>query len=79
MHTTTDARPGSGARALAQRHPVALFLLLAVGSTYVFSMIPILMAFDVLPGRARPTSWALAWRERPPAFSTSSCWRRHCW
>ena len=39
--TITSGRPGTGLTALVQRHPIAVFLVLALGSVYVLSVIPI--------------------------------------
>lgn len=54
VHTTGVERPGTGLKAAVQRHPVAAFLLLALGSVYLLSVIPILMQYDVLPGKTFP-------------------------
>jgi CAAX protease family protein len=42
-----------------QRHPLAAFLLLALGSVYVLSVIPILMQYDVIPGKNFPSRLGL--------------------
>jgi membrane protease YdiL (CAAX protease family) len=42
-----------------QRHPLAAFLLLALGSVYVLAVIPILMQYDVIPGKAFPSRLGL--------------------
>ena len=54
MDTTVAERQGSGLTALVQRRPIAAFLLLALGSVYVLSVIPILMQYDVIPGKNFP-------------------------
>jgi uncharacterized protein len=54
MGTTVAERQGTGLRAVVQRHPVAAFLVLALGSVYVLSVIPILMQYDVIPGKTFP-------------------------
>jgi membrane protease YdiL (CAAX protease family) len=51
---TVAVREGTGPKVLVQRHPVAAFLVLALGSVYVLSVIPILMQYDVIPGRNFP-------------------------
>jgi membrane protease YdiL (CAAX protease family) len=51
MPDASHTRSRSRFSALASRHPVALFLVLALGSVYVLSIIPILMQFDVIPGK----------------------------
>jgi len=47
-----DRRP-SALAALARRHPVALFLGFVLVGVYVLSLVPILMQFEVLPGKTR--------------------------
>jgi membrane protease YdiL (CAAX protease family) len=54
MNTTLAERQRTGPKALVSRHPIAAFLLLALGSVYLMSIIPILMTFDVIPGKAVP-------------------------
>src|ERR671917_2767316 len=54
MDSTVAERQGTGLRALVSRHPVAAFLVLALGSAYLLSVIPILMQYDVLPGKTFP-------------------------
>ena len=54
MNTTLAERQQTGLKALVSRHPIAAFLLLALGSVYLMSIIPILMTFDVIPGKAVP-------------------------
>jgi membrane protease YdiL (CAAX protease family) len=54
MLDSLETRPRSRFAALAQRHPVALFLMLAVAASYALSLIPILMQFGVIPGRLIP-------------------------
>jgi len=48
-----DRRP-SAVAALARRHPVALFLGLVLVGVYVVSLVPILVQFEVLPGKTLP-------------------------
>jgi membrane protease YdiL (CAAX protease family) len=59
MATITSGRPGTGPTALVQRHPIAVFLVLALGSVYVLSVIPILMQYDVIPGKNFPSRLGL--------------------
>src|SRR3712207_4240866 len=59
MQTTVAERHGTGLKALVQRHPIAAFLLLALGSVYVLSIIPILMQYDVIPGKNFPARLGL--------------------
>jgi membrane protease YdiL (CAAX protease family) len=59
MATITSGRQGTGPTALVQRHPIAVFLVLALGSVYVLSVIPILMQYDVLPGKDFPSRLGL--------------------
>lgn len=54
MVTTTDARQETGLTALARRHPVSLFLGLVLVGVYGLSVIPILMQFEVIPGKSLP-------------------------
>ena len=54
MDTTVAERKRSGLKALVQRRPIAAFLVLALGSVYVLSVIPILMQYDVIPGKNFP-------------------------
>ena len=54
MNTTLAERQQTRLKALVSRHPIAAFLLLALGSVYLMSIIPILMTFDVIPGKAVP-------------------------
>ena len=57
--TITSGRSGTGLTALVQRHPIAVFLVLALGSVYVLSVIPILMQYDVIPGKDFPSRLGL--------------------
>jgi CAAX protease family protein len=66
MTTDVAERQQAGAKALVQRHPVIVFLVLALGSAYVLSIIPILMQFDVIPGKTFPARLGLDMEE---AFS----------
>jgi membrane protease YdiL (CAAX protease family) len=54
MNTTVAEGQETGLKALVSRHPIAAFLVLAVGLAYVLSLVPILMQFDVIPGKAIP-------------------------
>ncbi len=54
MLDSLHTRPPSRLTTFAQRHPVALFLVLAIGASYALSIIPILMQFGVIPGRTIP-------------------------
>jgi hypothetical protein len=46
-------------KAVLQRRPLATFLLLALGSVYVLSVIPILMQYDVIPSKGFPSRLGL--------------------
>ena len=59
MDSTVAERQGTGLRALVSRHPVAAFLVLALGSAYLLSVIPILMQYDILPGKTFPARLGL--------------------
>jgi membrane protease YdiL (CAAX protease family) len=59
MGTAITERRETGLRATVQRHPLAAFLLLALGSVYVLSVIPILMQYDVIPGKGFPSRLGL--------------------
>jgi membrane protease YdiL (CAAX protease family) len=59
MATTFSERQETGLRARVQRHPLAAFLLLALGSVYVLSVIPILMQYEVIPGKEFPSRLGL--------------------
>jgi membrane protease YdiL (CAAX protease family) len=59
MGATVAERQGSGLTAVVQRHPLAAFLVLALGSVYVLSVIPILMQYDVIPGKNFPSRLGL--------------------
>jgi uncharacterized protein len=59
MSTTVVERPETGIKAVVQRRPLATFLLLALGSVYVLSVIPILMQYDVIPGKSFPSRLGL--------------------
>jgi uncharacterized protein len=59
MDTTVAERQGTGLKSRVQRHPIAAFLLLALGSVYVLSVIPILMQYDVIPGKNFPARLGL--------------------
>jgi membrane protease YdiL (CAAX protease family) len=59
MDTTVAERQETGLRARIARHPVAAFLALALGSVYVLSVIPILMQYDVIPGKGFPSRLGL--------------------
>lgn len=52
MGMTPQAGPATRLRDLARRRPVTLFLGLALGGAYALSVLPILMQFGVIPGRA---------------------------
>jgi membrane protease YdiL (CAAX protease family) len=54
VDTTVGVRERTGLKALVQRHPLAAFLVLALGSVYVLSVIPILMQYDVIAGKDFP-------------------------
>jgi len=49
----------TGLKAQVQRHPITVFLVLALGSVYVLSVIPILMQYDVIPGKNFPARLGL--------------------
>ena len=55
MLDSLQTRPQRGLTTLAQRHPVALFLVLALSASYALSAIPILMQFGIIPGRSLPS------------------------
>jgi len=59
VDTTVAVRERTGLKALVQRHPVAAFLVLALGSVYALSVIPILMQYDVIPGKNFPARLGL--------------------
>ena len=59
MDTTVAERRESGPKALVRRHPIAAFLLLGLGSVYLLSIIPILMQYDVIPGKNFPARLGL--------------------
>jgi uncharacterized protein len=59
MGTTVAERQGTGLKSRVQRHPLAAFLVLALGSVYVLSVIPILMQYDVIPGKNFPSRLGL--------------------
>src|SRR3712207_6960972 len=59
MDATVAERQGTGLRSLAQRHPIAVFLVLCLGSVYLLSVIPILMQYDVIPGKTFPARLGL--------------------
>ena len=49
----------TGLKARVQRHPITVFLVLALGSVYALSVIPILMQYDVIPGKNFPARLGL--------------------
>jgi membrane protease YdiL (CAAX protease family) len=59
MATTVAERQQPGLRARISRHPIVAFLVLALGSVYVLSVIPILMQYDVIPGKNFPARLGL--------------------
>jgi CAAX protease family protein len=59
MATISAGRQGTGLTAVVQRHPIAAFLVLALGSVYVLSVVPILMQYDVIPGKNFPSRLGL--------------------
>ena len=59
MGITVSEGRGTGLRAVVLRHPLAVFLVLALGSVYVLSVIPILMQYDVIPGKDFPSRLGL--------------------
>ena len=65
MATRVAERQETGLKAIVRRHPIAAFLLLALGSVYVLSIIPILMQYDVIPGRTFRSGWASIWKGFP--------------
>jgi uncharacterized protein len=67
MDTAVAERRETGLRARIARHPIAAFLLLVLGSVYLLSVIPILMQYDVIPGKNFPAQLGL---DMERAFST---------
>jgi membrane protease YdiL (CAAX protease family) len=61
MDVGVAERQGTGLRALVSRHPIAVFLVLTLGSAYLLSVVPILMQYDVIPGKTLPAR-ILRWR-----------------
>src|SRR5919112_5887331 len=59
MGTAVAERHQTGLKARISRHPIAAFLVLALGSVYVLSVIPILMQYDVIPGKGFPARLGL--------------------
>ena len=59
MGTTVAERQQTGLKARISRHPIAAFLVLALGSVYLLSVIPILMQYDVIPGKTFPARLGL--------------------
>jgi membrane protease YdiL (CAAX protease family) len=59
MDTTVAERQETGLRARVARHPIAAFLLLGLGSVYVLAVVPILMQYDVIPGKNLPAQLGL--------------------
>jgi membrane protease YdiL (CAAX protease family) len=49
----------TGVKGRVQRHPITVFLVLALGSVYVLSVIPILMQYDVIPVKNFPARLGL--------------------
>ena len=66
MGASATERQASGVKGTVQRHPIAAFLLLALGSVYVLAIIPILMHYDVIPGRRFRPGSGLIWRGSAP-------------
>jgi hypothetical protein len=62
-----------------QHHPITVFLVLTLGSVYVLSVIPILMQYDVIPGKNFRPGWASTWKGSPLLCSPSCCSARRCW
>lgn len=59
MGSTVAERHQTGLKSRISRHPIAAFLFLALGSVYVLSVIPILMQYDVIPGKNFPARLGL--------------------
>jgi uncharacterized protein len=67
MDTAVADRRETGLRVRVARHPIAAFLLLVLGSVYVLSVVPVLMQYDVIPGKNFPDQFGL---DMERAFST---------
>jgi hypothetical protein len=59
MDAQIDEQQETGLKARVQRHPISVFLVLALGSVYLLSVIPILMQYDVIPGKNFPARLGL--------------------
>jgi membrane protease YdiL (CAAX protease family) len=59
MDAQIDEQQETGLKARVQRHPITVFLVLALGSVYLLSIIPILMQYDVIPGKNFPARLGL--------------------
>jgi membrane protease YdiL (CAAX protease family) len=59
MDAQIDEQQETGLKARVQRHPITVFLVLALGSVYLLSIIPILMQYDVIPGKNLPARLGL--------------------
>ena len=66
MDATVAERQETGLSARIARHPISAFLLLVLGSVYLLSLIPILMQYDVIPGKNFPARLGLDMEEPSP-------------
>src|SRR3712207_6827621 len=55
----TPAPPPTGLRRIATRHPLTLFLVLAIGVAYVCSGLVVLAQHGIIPGRSLPAKLGL--------------------
>lgn len=46
--------PATGLQALAQQHPIALFLIVALGCVYLLMPLPIMAQYRIIPGASLP-------------------------
>jgi len=55
--------PATGLQALARRHPIALFLIVALGFVYLLMPLPIMAHYGVIPGALLPAQFGMDMEE----------------
>lgn len=54
MNQHRPLAPTTGLQALAQRHPIAFFLTMALGFVYLLMPLPIMAQYGIIPGAGLP-------------------------
>jgi membrane protease YdiL (CAAX protease family) len=59
MNQHTSTVPATRLQALAQRHPIALFLIVVLGFVYLLMPLPILAQYGIIPGASLPARFGM--------------------